>query len=177
MREYFSPVDFLVLKPVILLALFGMQPLWGRLSDRVGTKRVLAIGGIATALIPVFLLVADNVWTLGAALIYDGIAWAAFNLAAGNYLFDIVTPPKRARCTAFYNLFFSTGLALGIFAGGLVAAYVPLPLTIAGIRIEHAFTLLLVLSALFRLLPNVLLLGSFGEYRLRPAERGARQAI
>jgi MFS family permease len=41
-------------------------------------------------------------------------------LSTANFIFDAVTPAKRARCVAYLTLF----NCLGIFAGALVGAYV-----------------------------------------------------
>jgi hypothetical protein len=42
-----------------------------------------------------------------------------------------------------------------------------LPLRVAGLTVGHPFTLLLLVSAAVRLLANLLLLGTFAEFRLR----------
>jgi len=84
-----------------------------------------------------------------------------------TYLYDVVTPPKRARCAAYNNLFIGVGTLVGSFGAALLGQLTPLPAHLAGLTITQPFTLMLLASALVRLLANLLLLGSFAEFRLR----------
>jgi hypothetical protein len=79
----------------------------------------------------------------------------------------VVSPPKRARCAAAYNLFINVGATLGNFGGALVGQFMPLPLGLAGITLSRPFAAILVCAAAVRLLANVLLLRTFDEFRLR----------
>ncbi len=158
--------QFAQIGTVQMLVLFGCQPLWGRLADRVGNKRILSIGGIGVIGIPVLLLGSDNFYYLLAVQVYDGLTWSAYNIAATNYFFDIVTPAKRARCTAYNSLFVTTGAVLGIFVGATIMQFVPRNLAVWGATIAHPFTVVLIVSAVLRLMPNLFLLHSFREWRL-----------
>ena len=97
----YSTLSFAMIGTVHLIAYHSVQPFAGRLADRVGSKRVLALGGIGVVGIPILLLFSDNLYYLMAVMLYDGACWGSFDMAAANYLFDIVTPGKRARCTAY----------------------------------------------------------------------------
>jgi MFS family permease len=163
----FSPVAFAAVMSASLTAGVASQPLWGRLVDRLGSKHVLAIGGIGVVLIPVFLLLCRSFWHFMLAMVYDGVMAAAFSIAVGNYFYDVVTPPKRARCVAYNTLFVALGGAVGAFAGAALGELSPMPLNAAGLVIAQPFTLLLIASAALRLLANLLLLGTFEEFRLR----------
>ena len=164
---HFSPLAFAAIGAINWLANYGSSIVWGHVADRVGNKRVLAIGGIGLALVPLLLLVSDHFWWFAIAQAYDGIVTSAFSIASANYLFDVVTVPKRARCSAYNALFGAAGTAVGTFGAALVATCTPLPLHVAGVTIGHPFVLLCLGSALLRLLPSLLLLGSFQEFRLQ----------
>ena len=163
----FTPAGFATVLAAGMLAGVISQPLWGRLIDRFGSKRILAIGGIAVVFTPLLLLSCSTFSHFVAVMIYDGISTAAFNIAVGNYLFDVVTPPKRARCAAAYNVFVAVGATLGNFGGALVGEFTPLPLVVAGITLSRPFAAVLLCAAAVRLLGNILLLRSFEEFRLR----------
>lgn len=163
----FSPGWFGVIMTMNLMATVLSQPYWGRLADRVGNKRVLALGGIGLVATPILFPLGETLMHYLLVMTYDGLMMGAFSLAAGNYFYDVVTPAKRARCGACNMLFVGTGTLVGCFAGALLATFAPLPLKVAGVTITHAFTLILLTSAALRLLPNLLLLWSFAEFRLR----------
>jgi MFS family permease len=160
-----STREFAVLGTAHLAVHFGSQPLWGRLADRIGNKAVLAIGGVGIALIPVIWLVSTNYAYLLVAQMYDGCVWGAFAIASGNYLYDTCTPPKRARCTAYYNLFLAAGGLVGAFLGAAIA---PLAAKLG----MAPFTLLLVVSAAGRMLPNLTLLPLFADTRIAGIKPG-----
>lgn len=163
----YSPAAFAAVMTANLLAGVLSQPGWGRLVDRIGSKRVLGIGGIGMVLSPPLLLACDSFWSFAAIMAYDGIVYAAFTSAMATYLYDVVTPPKRARCAAYNNLFIGVGTLVGSFGAALLGQFGPLPLHVAGVAITQPFVLMLVASAIVRLLANLLLLGSFEEFRLR----------
>jgi len=176
-----EPREFAVIGTVQMLAALAAQPLWGRLADRAGNKRVLTIGGIGVIGIPVLLLLGSSFPYLLVVQAYDGIIWAAFDIAASNYFFDIVTPAKRVRCTAYHSLIVTTGTTLGVLIGVMIMQFVPDGAVIWGRTMEHPFTLVLMTAALLRVVPNVVLLRSFREWRLtapvpapilRPESRG-----
>lgn len=169
-----SPAAFAWITGVGLMANFTAQTVCGRYADRIGNKQVLAIGAQAAVLTPLLLMVSNNLWWLGVVQVYDGVAYAAISIAGANYMLDIVTPPKRARCSAYAMLFNSTGTAVGAFGGALVLLGVthllPTPWTLGPIRVGEAFTVLLAVNAVLRLVPNLLLLRTFQDV---PVQRRA----
>lgn len=161
-----GPAAFAWIWSAQLLSLYGSSPLIGRLADRVGSKRVLALGGIGLTAVPLLLMASSNFYYLLAVQVCDGVAMAAFTIAALNYLFDIVTPGKRARCTAYSALFNALGMTLGTFGGAAVALLAPASGMLVGVHIGHPFMFVLLVAVAARLLPNLVLLRSFREWRL-----------
>lgn len=163
----FSTGQFAMILTTSMVVMALMQPAWGRLIDRMGSKYVLAIGGNMIIFVPLVLLLCHEVWQFVLAMVFDGLASAAFTMSVGNYFYDVVTPPKRARCVAYNTLFVSMGGAIGAFAGAAIATWVPTPLVVGQLTIGHSFALLLICSSLVRLLASILLLSTFDEFRLR----------
>lgn len=162
----YSPGTWALITTAGLIAGALAQPWWGRLIDRMGSKYVLAIGGNAIIFIPVALLLCSQPWHFFLAAMFDGLASAAFTMAVGNYFFDVVTPPKRARCVAYNTFFVSMGAAMGAFVGAALAAGVHMPLHVGTITVGHPFALVLIASTLVRVLASILLLSTFDEFRL-----------
>lgn len=163
----YSPGEFALVIATGLATCYVSQPLWGRLCDRWGSKRVLGIGGVGLIVIPVLLLLCRELWQFVGVLAFDGFMTGAYTLAVSNYFYDVVTPPKRARCVAYNNLFVAVGGAVGAFAGAALGVLVPLPLRLGPLTLSEPFTVLLAASLFVRLVANVLLLGTFAEFRLR----------
>jgi len=161
----FSPGMFAAVLAIQQLAGVATQPLWGRWLDRMGSKRVLAIGGLGLGCTPLLLMACNTVTEFLVVQCFDGLVFAAFTIAVSNYFYDVVTPPKRARCIAYHTLFVSAGTMVGSFAAAGLGqlARGPLAATVLG----DAFLLILVGAAGVRWLANVALLGSFAEFRVR----------
>lgn len=98
---------------------------WGRYSTRFGTRNIMLVSALLIATIPfwwflfgilfdgkaflyLFLIVAESI---------SGFAWAGFELTTFNYVLETVTPKKRARCFAYFNVVFGTAVMLGGLLG------------------------------------------------------------
>ncbi|HAF70953.1 MAG: Major facilitator superfamily MFS_1 [Acetothermia bacterium 64_32] len=100
-------------------ALFG--PVFGRLSDRVGRRRMIAIGLASYSLVSILYVIAESLWQLAAFRFLHGLASVLVTPIAQAYVGD-VTPPGREGRTM--NLFYSSmflGMALGPLLGGGLA--------------------------------------------------------
>ncbi|HJZ29777.1 MAG TPA: MFS transporter [Hyphomicrobiaceae bacterium] len=98
----------------------------GQLSDWLGRRPTLAIGGLISA--------AGNLWCAGAAA-YPEFVVARFVAGAGAGLIlttgqvvlaDITTPEQRGRSIAIYQGSFLFAVGIGPFPGGLIAEHVNL---------------------------------------------------
>ncbi len=92
---------------------------WGRLSDQFGNKKILNLCALGVALNPILWFFSPNAVALMVAQFIGGCAWAGFTLAATNFMFDAVSPPKRARCAAYVAMI----NGIFVFVGSMVGAY------------------------------------------------------
>ncbi|MGD8810058.1 MAG: MFS transporter, partial [Gammaproteobacteria bacterium] len=134
---------------VFSLAQFLTAPLWGRLSDRVGRKPLIAISFAGSAVGYLWLAHADGLTEIFLARIFSGVmnGWLATSQA---YIADVTTPERRARGMGMLGAAFGVGFVIGPALGGyLVGGDVPdfrLPILIAAVG--SAIACLIVLAAL-----------------------------
>jgi MFS family permease len=64
--------------------------------------------------------------------LFGGLFWAGFSLSAGNYLYDSVTPERRATYSAVHNVFTSVAIFAGALLGGFLSLVVPENISLLG---------------------------------------------
>ena len=144
-----------------------LMPAWGRFADRFGNLRVVRLTGFCLPIIPalwvlaVFFIDRPVLAVLYLILVetLSGFAWAGFNLTTVNFIYDAVTRQRMAICVAYYNIFNGIGMFLGGLIGGLIA---DLPFQFHRFS---ALALVLMLSALIRLLVSAVMLPLIREVR------------
>jgi MFS family permease len=153
-----SYLTYMALQVGSSLAALIALPLWGRHADLVGNVRILRLSSFLAALIPIFWLFSQNPAYLMLLQIFSGFAWSGVTLSAGNFIYDAVTPQKRVRCIAYFNVINGSALFLGSFLGGFLASRLP---PLFGYRMLGLF----VLSCFCRLIFYLALSRSFREVR------------
>ncbi|HWO41807.1 MAG TPA: MFS transporter [Candidatus Eisenbacteria bacterium] len=154
----FDYLTYMALQVGSSLAALIALPLWGRHADLVGNVRVLRLASLFAALIPAFWLVSHHPLYLMAVQIWAGFTWSGVTLATGNFIYDAVTPPKRVRCIAYFNVINGTAIFAGASLGGLLAAHLP---PVFGFSLLALFAV----SSLARLSVYLLMSRSFREVR------------
>jgi MFS family permease len=95
-----------------------LSPLVGRLSDRVGRKRILIIGLAGYAVVSLLYTLAMNLWQLGLFRLLQGAASVMVTPIAQAYIGDITPPGKEGRYMNFFYSSMFLGMALGPLLGG-----------------------------------------------------------
>jgi len=171
----FSYGQFMANTGMSVFAQFLTLNRWGRISDVVGNRRILATTGVLLPLMPLLWMFSANPWYLLGVQLISGFAWAGFTLSAGNFLYDLIVRDKRATFLAVHNVLASAGLFVGATLGGLLGAYLPTRIELFGALYEWGSPLLGVfaISALARVLVVVVLLPKIREVRrVRPISFG-----
>ena len=153
-----SYVTYMALQVCAALAGLIALPLWGRHADLVGNVRVLRLSAFLAALIPIFWIFSQHAAYLMLVQMLSGFVWSGVTLSAGNFIYDAVTPQKRVRCIAYFNVINGAPLFLGSSLGGYLASRLP---PFFGYRLLSIFAL----SCLCRLFFYVLLSRRFREVR------------
>jgi MFS family permease len=160
----FDYLSYVVVNSAATVATLLSLSAWGRHSDRHGCITVIRLTSVFLPLIPVLWLVSTSRLYLTAVQLFSGFAWAGFNLAVSNFIYDAVSEAKRVRCIAYFNLINGIGVFCGAALGGWLIGHLP-PLT--GSRILTIF----VISGLLRLGAGALLLPRLRE--VKPVEQSS----
>jgi DHA1 family tetracycline resistance protein-like MFS transporter len=134
------------------VAQFFSSPLLGRLSDRVGRRRVLLVSLAVSALAYCWLGLAGAAWMLFVSRLIAGAG--AGNIAAAQaYIADVTPPEGRAKGMGMIGAAFGLGFTVGPALGGLASELDPaMPAFIAAGLSAIAF--LLTLARLKESLPE-----------------------
>ncbi|MFH1107405.1 MAG: MFS transporter [Candidatus Micrarchaeota archaeon] len=116
--------------------IFG--PLFGRLSDRIGRKKVLMIGTAGFTFSYLLFAVADSLPMLFVARGLEGLFAAGIFPASISLLSDLTSDANRGRAMGLVGMSFSLGFIVGPAFGGLAS----------GISVHAAFLLSAALAAL-----------------------------
>ena len=162
-----SYAQFTVIIAALAVAQFLSMKSWGRLSDTYGNRKILKVCSYGLASIPFAWLPSHNFWFMVGVQVYSGIFWAGFNLAVANFLFDAVTPPKRARCAAYQAVITGAFILAGSIIGGYTVRLLPETYSFFDYA-WHPFSRLLVVflvSGLLRIVFAAALIRQFHEVR------------
>jgi MFS family permease len=129
----YSYLQFTANTAVAILAQFLTLAQWGRISDVFGNRRILSVTGLFIPLLPLLWTFSSNFWYLLAMQALSGFSWAGFTLSAGNFIYDLIAPQRRATYLAVHNVLASTGVFAGALFGGYLGSVLPAELTIAGL--------------------------------------------
>lgn len=97
---------------------FG-EPLWGRLSDRIGRRPVLMLTIFGNAATYVALAFAPNLWVACAIRLVGGVLTGNISTIQG-YMADVTPPEERAGKLGLMGAAFSLGFLTGPAASGLL---------------------------------------------------------
>ena len=106
---------------VFFAAQFLAGPFIGRLSDLYGRLPVLIVSQIGTVIAFAMLGLADTVWVLFAARIFDGITGGNI-VVAQAYITDITPPKERSQALGYIFAAFGMGFIFGPALGGVLSA-------------------------------------------------------
>ncbi|MDO8282250.1 MAG: MFS transporter [Thermodesulfovibrionia bacterium] len=119
----FSYSTYTIIIAAAIISKLLFMPVWGKASDRFGSRKVLSLSGFLMPLAPILWLFSSSVWYLLAVQIYAGFVWAGFEIASFNFIFDTTTPQKRATGIAYYNVINGVAIFAGSLIGGLIVRY------------------------------------------------------
>ena len=114
----FSYFEYVVLIAVSFAAKALALPALGRLARRIGTQRLLWIGGVSIAPVSALWLVSNNFGYLIFVQVAAGLAWAAYELAMFLLFFETIPDKERTSVLTIYNVGNALATACGALLGG-----------------------------------------------------------
>jgi len=145
----FNYLTYAIITMAATLTSLCMMGIWGKYADRVGNLRILKLTSIFIPFIPVLWLFSRNVLYLIIMQIFSGFFWAGYNLSVTNFIYDAVTPEKRTRCIAYFNVI----NGVGVFSGAAIGGYL---LNILPPFLGYRTLSVLLISGIFRLVAATL---------------------
>lgn len=115
----------------LVVALIGIGSLVSNIpasiiTDKFGERRAMTGAAVVSLLAMLGCVFANQLWMLGLAIFFIGVAAAVFNLARQSYLTEAVPPTMRARAMSTLGGVGRIGLFLGPFIGALFIHFVGL---------------------------------------------------
>jgi MFS family permease len=141
-------------------SLFTLLPLifWGKRADRAGNIKIMRITSVLIPVVPILWLASRQVYYLALVQTVAGFAWAGFNLASVNFIYDAAPPEKRTQHIALFNAMNGIAICLGALLGGFVAPHLPLVL-------GYNLLTLFLISGILRAMVVAILLRRISEVR------------
>ncbi len=142
-----TPTELGLLMAVYSLMQLLFAPMWGRISDRIGRKPVIALGIAGLALSFFLMALATQLWMLFAARIIGGFLSSANMPTIMAYVADITSEEDRGKGMGIIGAAIGLGFVFGPAIGGVFSrTSLEMPFYIAGI--SSLITFLLVLFVL-----------------------------
>lgn len=145
-----------------------VYPWWGAICDRHGGRVVMRATSLMIPLIPLPWVFVTNYWILLSLQVLSGLAWSGFTLASTNFIFDAVTPEKRARVTSYYSVVNGVFCVLGgSVIGATLADHLPAAYRLGPFHVTFLSSLpaVFLISCLLRAGVTILLMAMFKEVR------------
>ncbi len=163
----FSYLLYMIALGAMVLAQFVWMRIWGPFADRYGNRLVLRITGAVIPVVPLLWLFSSNFTYILIIQVVSGIAWAGWALSSANFIFDAVTPPKRARCAAFLNAFGSLGIFIGALTGAYLSKIAPSTINTGAMQISFLSPLefLFIVSSVLRFIVSLIFIPTVHEVR------------
>ncbi|MBT4541060.1 MFS transporter [Candidatus Woesearchaeota archaeon] len=165
----FSYLQLTIALSAATVSSFLVMLYWGRNADVFGNKKIMIVCGLLIPLIPLLWVINHSFYFIIFVQCLSGFVWSGYNLASSNFIFDTVSPEKRARGVAFYNL--AWGIA--VFVGSMIGAFLSnvFPAKGIGFMINSNYEMIFLISAILRFTAMAVYMNRFKEVRkVEPAD-------
>ena len=165
---HWSYAQFTVNTAVFLGTQFFLIRWWGRMGDRHGNRVVLVATSFLQPVLPLMWTLTTNYYFLLLVQVISGATWAGFSIAVQNFTYDAVSPPKRARVSAYVTVINGIFTIIGgTILGAFLANHLPSSYSLGPYRADFVSPLpgVFAVSSLARVLVAVIFLPRFREVK------------
>ncbi|MBU4502687.1 MAG: MFS transporter [Nanoarchaeota archaeon] len=118
-----SYMTFTIVNASLIISRFIFMPMWGRISDQFGSKKVLAVTGFTIPLIPILWVLNADVAYLIILQLFSGFVWSGFELISFNFVLDTTTHDNRATFVSYYSVLNGVAIFIGGVIGSIIVKY------------------------------------------------------
>ncbi len=155
----FSYTTFMIIQISSSVYSLMFLPIWGKFSDKYGNREILRVSSLFIPFVPILWFFSESPYYLAfVPQLVAGASWAAFNLAASNFIYDSVSQQRRGICVSYNNLLMGIGIFFGASLGGLLAQYLT-------ISFMNKLLFIFLISGLARSLVTIFFLPKVKEIR------------
>ena len=154
----FSYLLYTLINVAATLMVYLTMQRWGTHADKIGNLKIIRFTSVLISGIPLLWIINRSPVYLVGVQVFAGFLWAGFNLCTSNFIYDAVTPAKRTRCIAYFNVFNGVAISLGTLLGGFLVHYLP---ALLGYKILS----LLLISAVVRMMVAMIMPAFLKEVR------------
>lgn len=160
----FSYMQYMIVNVSGAIASFIFVVKWGKFADEFGNIKLLKITSMIIPLIcflwPLYIFIPSpfNFYFILFANFISGFAWAGFNLASGNFVFDVATPQKRGLCSAYASIMNGVGVVIGTTIGSIL-------ISINNFTLINSIMLISIISGIARYIISFAMINKIKEVR------------
>jgi len=164
----FNYVTYMIITLAGSMVSLLILELWGKIADKYGNYRVLMLNAFLIPAIPILWILSPNpLYLIIVPSIIGGMAWAGFNLSAGNFIYDNVSQEKRGLAVSYCNMLIGIGTFVGALAGAFLIKY----LQTSSIT---PIVIIFIISGILRMLAVIIGIGRIKEVRKTRRFDGAK---
>ncbi len=176
----FTYIQYVVLTMVFVLSGVLFVPAWGKFSDRYGNLRTLKICAYLIPLVALFWFLSFLVFRHSPSWVFyylfiiegmSGFAWAGFNLATNNFIYDSLDRQQSMLGFAYLGLLAGIGVFIGASLGGLIASFDFIVLSLTPILVVFFISFIARFIAAFVFLHRVKEVRCCASFGLKEAEQ------
>src|SRR3989338_2462154 len=120
---HFSYFQYMIINACSMGSRLIFMPIWGRYSDRYGTRKILILSASFLPLTVLLWLFSNNFYFIAFLHVMAGFVWSGFDLSSFTFILDSTSSEKRARCVAYYNVLNGIFILLGSLLGSLLIKF------------------------------------------------------